>query len=148
MAKLKNLYAREILDSRATPTIETVAVLESGHYGVSSVPSGALSPTGTYESIELRDNDPNRYFGKGVLKAVGYVNQEISARLLGQEFTSLSELDGTPNKSRLGANSILSVSMASAKALASAVNTPLYRYLATIAANTSPLFIPTDRKST
>ncbi|KKU56490.1 phosphopyruvate hydratase [Candidatus Amesbacteria bacterium RIFCSPHIGHO2_02_FULL_48_21] len=150
MAKLKNLYAREILDSRATPTIETVAVLESGHYGVSSVPSGALSPTGTYESIELRDNDPNRYFGKGVLKAVGYVNQEISARLLGQEFTSLSqidtwltELDGTPNKSRLGANSILSVSMASAKALASAVNTPLYRYLATIAANTSPLFIPT-----
>src|SRR3989339_1198979 len=108
-AKLKTLYAREILNSRATPTIEAVAILDDGSLGVSSVPSGAS--VGSYEALELIDNDPNRYLGKGVLTAVGHINGEIAQKLIGVSFGSLAEidealikLDGTPNKSRLGTN--------------------------------------------
>ncbi len=148
MAKLNSLYAREILDSRATPTIEVVAILDTGDFGVASVPSG--SSTGTYEALELRDNDPNRFLGKGVLQAVSHVNAEIAQNLVGSSVESVSaiddlliKLDGTPNKSRLGANAILGVSMAITKVLASASKTPLYRYIATMAENTQPLFVPT-----
>src|SRR5512133_776240 len=107
MPKLKSLYAREIIDSRATPTVEVVAVLDSGDYGVASVPSG--SSTGSYEAVELRDNDPARFLGKGVLKAVDNVNSVVAKQLVGQEFADTRELDaavikidGTPNKSNLG----------------------------------------------
>jgi enolase len=147
MPKLSKLYAHEILDSRANPTVEVVAILDSGDYGVASVPSG--SSTGTYEAIELRDNDPARFLGKGVLQAVNHVNQEISSDLVGQDLESttqvdekLIKLDGTPNKSRLGTNATLGVSIAVTKALASANKTPLYRYIAVLAGNTQPLFIP------
>lgn len=147
MAKLAKLYSREILDSRATPTIEVVAILESGEYGVSSVPSG--SSTGTYEALEMRDQDPARYLGKGVLKPVGHVNQEIASALVGKEFDStavvdemLIKLDGTPTKSRLGANAILGVSMAVTKAISAAHKIPLYRFIAREAQNDQPLYIP------
>ncbi len=147
MAKLAKLYAREILDSRATPTVETVAILDDGNIGVSSVPSGAS--TGTYEALELRDQDLSRYLGNGVLKAVDNVNTEIASKLVGQELTNLSgidqtliTLDGTPEKTRLGANAILSVSMAITKALASSSKTTLYKYIASLMGNTDPLFIP------
>ena len=148
MAKLKQLYAREILDSRATPTVEVIAILDTGQYGVSSVPSG--SSIGIPDSSELRDNDPNRYFGKGVLQAVGHVNREIAAKLVGMDFSTvkevdniLNQLDGTPSKSRFGANSLLGVSMSVTKVLAQAASLPLYRYIATLAENSSQLFIPT-----
>ncbi len=147
MAKLTKLYAREILDSRATPTIEVIAILDTGEYGVASIPSG--SSTGSYEAVELRDNDPNRYLGKGVLKAVKNVNQEIAAALVGRDPQSvlqlddqLIRLDGTPTKSRLGANAVLGVSIAVTKALAAASKKPLYRYIAELAQNTQPLTIP------
>lgn len=147
MAKITKLYAREILDSRATPTIEVVAILDTGEYGVASVPSG--SSTGTYEAVELRDDDPNRYLGKGVLKAVKNVNQEIAGALIGKDPVSIAKLDeqlialdGTPTKSRLGANAILGVSMAVTKALSTAAKIPLYKYIAGIAQNTQPLSIP------
>lgn len=148
MPQIKQVYAREIIDSRATPTVESVVILDSGDFGVSSVPSGASR--GTYESLELRDGDMNRYLGQGVLTAVGHVNTDIAQGLAGKNFDTLTELDnflikldGTPNKSHLGANSILSVSIAAVKAFASASKLPLYRYIATIAQNTTPLFIPT-----
>ncbi len=148
MPVLSKLLAREILDSRSNPTIEAVAVLDDGSFGVSSVPSG--SSTGTAEAVEIRDNDPARYLGKGVLKAVATVNLEVAKSLVGQSFDSpqsldsaLIKLDGTPNKSHLGANAILAVSMAVTKALSIAYKMPLYKYIATIADNKSPLFIPT-----
>lgn len=148
MPKIKQVYAREILDSRATPTIEAVVVLESGEFGVSSVPSGAS--TGASEAMEIRDNDPNHYQGRGVLKAVNNVNTEISSKLIGKEFDStnqldefLIKLDSSPNKSRLGANAILGVSFAFTKAAASFAKMPLYKYIALLAQNTSPLYIPT-----
>lgn len=147
MAKLARLYAREILDSRAMPTVETIAILDDGSVGVASVPSGAS--TGTYEAHELRDLDLSRYLGNGVLKAVNNVNTEISGKLIGVELTSLSQvdqilvkLDGTPEKSRLGANATLSVSMAVAKALATSNKTPLYKFIAGLLKNVDPLFIP------
>ena len=147
MPKLSKLYAREILDSRATPTIEVVAIFDSGELGVASVPSG--SSTGSNEALELRDNDPARYLGKGVLKAVGNVNGEIAQHLIGKDISSVSQvddllirLDGTPTKSKLGANAILGVSLAITKALASVTKLPLYRYIAQIYGNTDPLFIP------
>ncbi len=147
MAKLAKLYAREILDSRATPTVETVAILDDGNVGVASVPSGAS--TGTYEALELRDLDLSRYLGNGVLKAVGNVNTEIASKLIGLELTDISQvdqilitLDGTSGKTRLGANAILSVSMAISKALASSSKTPLYKYIAGIMGNVDPLFVP------
>ena len=147
MAKLNNLYAREILDSRANPTIEVVAILDDGSVGVASVPSG--SSTGSYEAKELRDLDMNRYLGQGMLKAVGNVNREIAAKLVGQPLNGVAEvdstlisLDGTPNKARLGANAILGVSMAVTKALAVSFKQPLYRYIASLSSLTETLFVP------
>jgi len=147
MAKIKQVYASEILDSRANPTVEAVVILESGEYGIASVPSG--TSTGTHEVLELRDGDPNRYLGKGVLMAVNHVNTEIAGALNGHDFTNtaqvddvLIKLDGTPNKSKLGANAILGVSWAATKAFAAAAKSPLYRYVAALTGNTSPLFVP------
>lgn len=148
MAKIAKLFAREILDSRATPTIEVIMVLEDGAVGVASVPSGAS--TGTYEAHELRDGDMNWHLGKGVLKAIANVNQTIFESVSDQEFASIADLDkklialdGTPNKSKLGANAILGVSIAFAKATAVSQKLPLYKYLAREAGNTQPLFMPT-----
>jgi enolase len=147
MPKLAKLYSREILDSRATPTIEVVAILDSGEFGVSSVPSG--SSTGSYEAVEIRDEDASRYLGKGVLKPVGMINQELAGYLIGKELESTAhldemmiKLDGTPTKSRLGANSLLGVSMAVTKAISSASKLPLYRYIASLAKNDQALYIP------
>lgn len=148
MPVLKSLIAREIIDSRATPTIEVVAVLDDGATGISSVPSGAS--TGTYEALELRDNDPQHYLGKGVHTAISHITTEIGSQLIGQPIESLSQvddslirLDGTPNKTHLGANAILGVSTSIAKALASSAQKPLYQFLAIQAQNTEALFIPT-----
>lgn len=142
--KIKSITAREILDSRGTPTIETCVVTESGSVGVASVPSGAS--TGEHEAIELRDNDPARYFGKGVLKAVANVNNVIAPALWGLSVFEQSRidmtmiaLDGTPTKSRLGANAILSVSLAVAKAASARLDTPLYRYLGAPNSNVLPV---------
>ena len=142
--KIKSITAREILDSRGTPTIETCVVTESGSVGVASVPSGAS--TGEHEAIELRDNDPARYFGKGVLMAVSNVNNVIAPALLGLSVFEQSRidmtmiaLDGTPTKSRLGANAILSVSLAVAKAASARLDTPLYRYLGAPNSNVLPV---------
>ena len=132
--KIKVIYGREILDSRGTPTVAAEVILESGHKGYASVPSGAS--TGEHEAIELRDNDANRYFGKGVLKAVSNINNRIAPVLKGMSvFDQIAidgkmiELDGTDNKSDLGANAILAVSLAVAKAAAEYLGRPLYEYL-------------------
>ena len=129
-----HVEAREILDSRGHPTIEASVVLEDESYGEAAVPSGAS--TGEHEAVELRDGDPQRYGGKGVLNAVEFVNSEIAEAVLGLDATdqedvdqAMIELDGTENKSRLGANAILSVSLATAKAAARSCNLPLFRYL-------------------
>jgi enolase len=131
---IEDVYAREILDSRGNPTIEVEVLLSGGATGRAGVPSGAS--TGEREAIELRDGDPKRYGGKGVLKAVGPVNGEIAEELKGADGRDqalvdriLVELDGTPNKSRLGANATLGVSLAIARAAAKASGLPLYRYL-------------------
>lgn len=133
MSAIVDIVAREILDSRGNPTVEADVLLESGIMGRAAVPSGAS--TGSREAIELRDGDPARYLGKGVLRAVENVNTEICEALLGldaedQTFIdqTLIELDGTENKSRLGANAMLAVSMAVAKAAAEEAGLPLYRY--------------------
>lgn len=142
--KIKHIHAREILDSRGTPTLETEVILESGHSGYASVPSGAS--TGENEAIELRDNDPKRYFGKGVLRAISNVNDIIAPELIGMNIfeqgaidRKMRVMDGTENKSKLGANAILSVSLAAAKAAASYLGTPLYRYLGTPNSNVLPI---------
>ncbi len=134
MSAIVDVIAREILDSRGNPTVEADVLLESGVIGRAAVPSGAS--TGSKEAIELRDGDDKRYFGKGVLKAVENINTEICEAIIGldaeeQSFIdrTLIELDGTENKSRLGANAILAVSMAVAKAAAEESGLPLYRYL-------------------
>ena len=134
MSAIVDIFAREILDSRGNPTVEAEILLESGVQGRAAVPSGAS--VGTKEAVELRDNDAQRYFGKGVLKAVENVNSEISEALMGldvieQHFIdqTLIDLDGSDNKSRLGANAILAVSLAVAKAAAEESSLPLYRYL-------------------
>jgi len=134
MTEIIDIHAREILDSRGNPTIEVDVTLEDGSSGRAAVPSGAS--TGTREAVEKRDGDPKRYQGKGVLGAVESVNGEIAGALLGFEAEeqvavdeALIELDGTPNKSRLGANAILGVSLAVAKAAAEAAALPLYRYI-------------------
>ena len=134
MSSIVDVIAREILDSRGNPTIEADVVLDSGASGRAAVPSGAS--TGSKEAIELRDGDPKRYLGKGVQKAVEHVNTEITEAILGLDATeqalidkTLIELDGTENKSRLGANAILAVSCAVAKAGAEETGLPLYRYL-------------------
>ena len=134
MSKIKEIYAREILDSRGNPTVETKVVTESGAEGIFSVPSGAS--TGTREALELRDGDEKRFHGKGVLKAVDNVNGVIRDALIGEEVSSqkhiddmLIELDGTDNKSKLGANAILSVSIACLKASANEHHETIYNYL-------------------
>ncbi len=131
---IEDVYAREILDSRGNPTVEVEVLLDDGSYGRAAVPSGAS--TGEKEAVELRDGDPNRYLGKGVLKAVQNVNEIIAEEIIGLEATDqpyidnlMIKLDGTPNKSKLGANAILGVSMAVAKAAAEAVGLPLFQYL-------------------
>src|SRR5918993_54748 len=133
MSAIVDIIGREILDSRGNPTVECDVLLESGVMGRAVVPSGAS--TGAREAIELRDGDPNRYGGKGVQKAIENVNTEISEAILGLEANeqafldnALIELDGTENKSRLGANAMLAVSMAVAKAAAEESGLPLYRY--------------------
>jgi enolase len=134
-AHIAHVRGREILDSRGNPTVEVDVVLESGERASAAVPSGAS--TGAHEAVELRDGDKQRYGGKGVLKAVGHVNAEIAAALRGADATDqraiderLINLDGTANKSRLGANAVLGVSLAVARAAALATGEPLYRYLA------------------
>ena len=132
--KIRSIRGREILDSRGNPTIEAEVLLESGITGVASVPSGAS--TGEHEAIELRDGDPKRYGGKGVLKAVANINEKIAPALIGMSALDqraidmkMIALDGTPNKSSLGANAILGVSLAVAKAAANYLRIPLYRYI-------------------
>ncbi|MEG1365515.1 MAG: phosphopyruvate hydratase, partial [Cetobacterium sp.] len=120
MTRIVEVKGREILDSRGNPTVEVDVILECGAMGRAAVPSGAS--TGAYEAVELRDEDKSRYLGKGVLKAVNYVNTEIKELVIGMDATNqvaidkaMIELDGTPNKDRLGANAILGVSLAVAK---------------------------------
>ena len=144
MTLIVGLNAREILDSRGNPTVEVEAYLESGAVGRAAVPSGAS--TGEHEAVELRDGDKNRYLGKGVLKAVANVNDEIAPEIVGMDATDqtgvdqlMIELDGTPNKSKLGANAILGVSMAVARAAADALGLPLYQYLGGVNAKTLPV---------
>ena len=133
MSAIVDIVGREILDSRGNPTVECDVLLESGVMGRAAVPSGAS--TGSREAIELRDGDKSRYLGKGVLKAVGHINTEIAEAVLGLDASeqafldkTLIDLDGTENKSRLGANAMLAVSMAVAKAAAEEAGLPLYRY--------------------
>ncbi len=134
MSGIIDIHAREVLDSRGNPTVEVEVVLESGAMGRAIVPSGAS--TGTYEAVELRDGDKSRYLGKGVKKAVANVNDIIANELIGEEGLDqvtidrkMIEMDGTPNKARLGANAILGVSLAVAKASAQELGLPLYRYI-------------------
>lgn len=142
--KINKIFAREILDSRGNPTIEATVMTENGYVGTASVPSGAS--TGEHEAHELRDGIASRYFGKGVLKAVSNVNDIIAPELVGHsvfEQTVIDRimivLDGTPDKSRLGANAILAVSLAVAKAASACLKTPLYRYLGTPNSNVLPV---------
>ncbi|HVB74528.1 MAG TPA: phosphopyruvate hydratase [Ktedonobacteraceae bacterium] len=144
MTIIEDVMAREILDSRGNPTIEVEVLLMGGERGLAAVPSGAS--TGAHEAVELRDGDKNRYGGKGVLTAVNNVNATIRETLIGLdaiEQTTLDammiELDGTPNKSMLGANAILGVSLALAKASANALQQPLYRYLGGVSAHVLPV---------
>ncbi|HWV57709.1 MAG TPA: phosphopyruvate hydratase, partial [Longimicrobiales bacterium] len=134
MSIIESISAREILDSRGNPTVEADVVLDSGAFGRAAVPSGAS--TGAFEAIELRDGDASRYLGKGVQQAVQNVETLIAPALLGHDATdqagldrAMLELDGTPNKSKLGANAILAVSLAAARAAAEDAGLPLYRYL-------------------
>ncbi len=142
--EITDVLAREILDSRGNPTVEVEVFLEDGTVGRAAVPSGAS--TGIYEACELRDKDPDRYLGKGVLNAVKHVNTEIAATLVGRNVLDqaeidgiLIELDGTPNKSRLGANAILGASLACAKAAAESLGLPLYQYIGGVNAKTMPV---------
>ena len=144
MTAIIDIFAREILDSRGNPTVEVDVTLEDGTMGRAAVPSGAS--TGAHEAVEKRDGDKSRYLGKGVLKAVAAVNGEIAENLVGEDSTEqraidmmMCELDGTPNKGRLGANAILGVSMAVAKAAADATNQPLYRYVGGTSARILPV---------
>lgn len=144
MTAIQEVMAREILDSRGNPTIEVEVLLLGGESGVAAVPSGAS--TGVHEAVELRDDDKSRYGGKGVLNAVRNVNETIREAIVGFDATDqimldeiMIELDGTPNKAKLGANAILGVSLAVAKAAANAQQQPLYRYLGGVAAQTLPV---------
>ncbi len=144
MSLIAKIQAREILDSRGNPTIEVDVWTDAGHFGRAAVPSGAS--TGAHEAMELRDGDKKRYLGKGVRKAVEHVNQtlntELHGALVGDQGMidrALIALDGTPNKSNLGANAILGVSLAVAKAAASETGLPLYRYVGGVNANTLPV---------
>ncbi len=144
MTAIIDIFAREILDSRGNPTVEVDVTLEDGTMGRAAVPSGAS--TGAHEAVEKRDGDKARYLGKGVLEAVASVNGELAENLIGEDATEqraidlmMCELDGTPNKSRLGANAILGVSLAVAKAAADATAQPLYRYVGGTGARILPV---------
>jgi enolase len=144
MTIITDVYAREVLDSRGNPTVEVEVRLESGVLGSAIVPSGAS--TGAYEAVELRDGDKSRYLGKGVLKAVDNVNTIIAPEIIGYDAldqveidNKMIEIDGTPNKATLGANAILAVSMAVARAAAEALDMPLYTYLGGFNAKTLPV---------
>lgn len=144
MSRIAEVFARQILDSRGNPTIEAEVYTENGAFGRAAVPSGAS--TGTHEAVELRDNDKKRFLGKGVLKAVLNVNKTISEEIKGMQVTeqteideSMIQLDGTENKSKLGANAILAVSMAVAKAAAQETGQPLFRYLGGVSAHVLPI---------
>ncbi len=142
--KIKEVKGREIIDSRGNPTVEVDVILEDGSLGRAAVPSGAS--TGEHEAVELRDGDKKRYMGKGVTKAVANVNGEIAAKVKGMDALAqekldrtLIELDGTPNKGRLGANAILGVSLAAAKAAAASKKMPLFKYIGGEGANVLPI---------
>ncbi len=144
MTAIIDIHGREILDSRGNPTVEVDVLLEDGSFGRAAVPSGAS--TGAHEAVELRDGDKARYMGKGVLKAVDAVNDEIAEALVGMDAEDqrdldlcMIELDGTENKSRLGANAILGVSLAAAKAAANARGLPLYSYVGGVSAHVLPV---------
>jgi enolase len=144
MSAIVDVHARQILDSRGNPTIEVEVTTESGYFGRAAVPSGAS--TGKHEAVELRDNDPESYLGKGVSKAVINVNEAIADEIIGLDVfeqvaidEQMIRLDGTANKSRLGANAILGVSLAVAKAASEAAGLPLYRYLGGVNARTLPV---------
>lgn len=144
MSTIVEIIGREILDSRGNPTVEADVILEDGTLGRAAVPSGAS--TGEYEAVELRDGDKGRYLGKGVLTAVKAVNNEIGDALAGYDALdqqvvdkAMLDLDGTPNKAKLGANAILAVSMATARAAASYLQIPLYRYLGGVNASILPV---------
>lgn len=141
---IQSIHGREIIDSRGNPTVEAVVLLQNGVSGTAAVPSGAS--TGQFEALELRDADPARFGGKGVLRAVKNINTEICAALTGMDASHTGEidsamlrLDGTPDKSRLGANAILAVSLASARAAANALGLPLYRFLGGVSADVLPV---------
>jgi enolase len=145
--KITRVHARQVLDSRGNPTVEADVLLESGAFGRAAVPSGAS--TGEHEALELRDGDKSKYLGKGVLKAVANVNSEIAKAVTGTDAADqraldhkMITLDGTPTKSRLGANAILAVSMAGARAAAVAVKQPLYKYLSRYSTDTSANLVP------
>ncbi len=145
--KITRVHARQVLDSRGNPTVEADVLLESGEFGRAIVPSGAS--TGEHEALELRDGDKSKYLGKGVLKAVANVNTEIAKAVTGTDATDqraldhkMITLDGTPSKSRLGANAILAVSMAAARAAAVAARKPLYKYLSRYSTDTSGNLLP------
>ncbi|MEZ4977867.1 MAG: hypothetical protein R2772_01085 [Chitinophagales bacterium] len=144
MSLIIDIKARQILDSRGNPTVEADVVTEDGFFGRAAVPSGAS--TGVHEAVELRDGDKGQYLGKGVIQAVSNIQNEISDLLLGEDVFDqnlldkmMLDLDGTPNKSKLGANAILAVSLACAKAAAAASNQSLYRYIGGVNANTLPV---------
>lgn len=144
MSIINSIHAREILDSRGNPTVEVEVILESGAFGRAAVPSGAS--TGVHEALELRDEDKTRYGGKGVLKAVDHVNKEIADAIVDMDALdqaavdkAMLDLDGTPNKSKFGANAILGVSLAVARAAAEDVGLPLYRYLGGVTARELPV---------
>src|SRR3989441_3165102 len=159
--KITRVHARQVLDSRGNPTVEADVHVGANSRGRAAVPSGAS--TGEHEALELRDGDKSKYLGKGVLKAVANVNNEIAKAVVDLDAADqraldrrMIELDGTPAKSRLGANAILAVSMAAARAAAAAQNVPLYKYLARYSSDTSANLLPCpmmnilngDRKST
>ena len=144
MPKITSVHARQILDSRGNPTVEADVVTDSGHFGRAAVPSGAS--TGAHEAVELRDGDAKTYLGRGVLHAVKNVNTELAKAVLGMDCSNqsaidqaLRDADGTPNKARLGANAILAVSMAAARAAAQSQNLPLFQYLGGVGAKTLPV---------
>jgi enolase len=144
MSNIESVHAREILDSRGNPTVEVEVLLDDGAFGRAAVPSGAS--TGVHEALELRDGDKARFGGKGVLQAVEHVNAEIDETLYDMDALdqaavdqAMLDLDGTPNKSKLGANAILGVSLAVARAAAESVGLPLYRYLGGVPAKVLPV---------
>ena len=144
MSLIASIHARQILDSRGNPTVEVDVITENGVLGRAAVPSG--TSTGAHEAVELRDGDKSTYLGKGVTRAVEHVNDILAAELIGfpvfeQNLIDkiMIEADGTPNKSKLGANAILGVSLAVAKAAAAELSQPLYRYIGGVSAHTLPV---------